>query len=169
VNRARVTALLIALTVSGLSACGDDDKSPSSASTAPAVVDAEKADQLYELGETADTGAAEIRVTKVTDPAQGSPEPVPGRRFVAVTFSIASKADVPLRYRAGQFQILGDSSKDFYTEVPDPDGFSGATIAPGKEVTGSMLFDVPIQEKDIRLVVEPPGAEGDVVEIKLAD
>ncbi len=83
-------------------------------------------------------------------------------------FRIASKADRPLCYRADQFLALGNSAKSVDRRGPDRESFSRATIAPGKALTGSMVFDVPIQEKDVRLVVDAPSAGGQVVEIKLA-
>lgn len=116
----------------------------------------------------------ESRIITITDVeySQGSDFDTPsdGKEYVIVTVSIENISDDEISYnpfhfdmRNSQGQIEGQS----FSIVDSDTALSPGDLAPGGNVSGTLVFEQPIDDDDLTLLFEPSFWSGDRIEIKL--
>lgn len=117
---------------------------------------------LYDVGDTAETGDFEVTVFGFTDPQPSVSEfvePSPGMRFVSVDVQITnpeSKGQQTFSSLLG-FHLLDDQnfqySEDFMDAGLTP-GAPGGEIAAGQSIRGFVAFEVPEDASGLKLRVQ---------------
>ncbi|WP_411842218.1 DUF4352 domain-containing protein [Salinicoccus sp. HZC-1] len=113
--------------------------------------------QEYSVGDTADIDGKQITVTNVEKRQPGEFEVVKeGYEFVIINLDIVNGSDEEINYNALNFELQdgnGNITDTFGTVSLDGVGeqLSSGALAPGGNVSGTVVFEVPKGDEDLTL------------------
>lgn len=169
--------LIIVIVVIAIGSAGSDNTVGDSNTTEKETIQSGKKEEkvevkeFYGLNEEAELEGANITVTKVEKSAgERFNEPKAGQEFVAVTVNIKNTSNRNISYNPYDYK-LQDSNGNIVTQafgsVDRDTRLSSGELAPGGTKTGSITFEVPIDDKDLTLIYEGNFWRGKQLKFKL--
>ena len=123
----------------------------------------------YNIGDTVKIKDQSLIVNSVkTSMGEGNDKPKEGNEFLNLT--LKNNGDSELNYNPYSFQIenaKGEIKDRTFTAIDGKEALDKGTLAPGEEVTGTIVVQEPIGAKDLKLNYVPNIFKKDVVTVKL--
>jgi hypothetical protein len=116
------------------------------------------------LGDRVRSGGLQLILQAVTDPFEGA-DPVvtapAGKRWVAADVQITNISDAPATLSGGDQFVLRDKAKARFGQADTAEHLASldGVLSPGQTLRGSIVFELPEDAHDLRLVFT--GAPGD--------
>lgn len=117
--------------------------------------DKDKLKDSYAVGETAKHKGVEMTVTKV-EKSQGTEfdKPKDGKEFVVVTVNIKNNSNEKLSYNPFYFKMQNSSGQiedGTFSTVNQDTALKSGDLATGGNVTGTVIFEEPVNDKGLLL------------------
>lgn len=113
---------------------------------------------VYRIGETAKVGDLEITVNSIErnfSTGNRYDTPDDGYEYVKVSLTIANNSDEKAEYSPLDFEMEdGDGDIHSYATSLQSDHLKSGSLAPGGKKSGSLVFEVPIGDKELTLHYE---------------
>jgi Domain of unknown function (DUF4352) len=139
---------------------GDDTATGDTDTDAPSAGQSQGGQDVYAIGETANTGDFDVTVHAVEDPfvpANQFEVPEEGRRFVAVEATVTNTSDQPLPFSTlAGVELFDQLDRPWTIAVAGTDlpQLDAPTVAPGEARRGWVVFSVPPDATELTLRVK---------------
>ena len=125
----------------------------------------------YNIGDTVKIKDQSLVVNSVkTSMGEGNDKPKEGNEFLILNLTLKNNGDSELNYNPYSFQIenaKGEIKDRTFTAIDGKEALDKGTLAPGEEVTGTIVVQEPIGAKDLKLNYVPNIFKKDVATVKL--
>ncbi|EGT4139178.1 DUF4352 domain-containing protein [Clostridium perfringens] len=125
----------------------------------------------YNIGDTVKIKDQSLIVNSVkTSMGEGNDKPKEGNEFLILNLTLKNNGDSELNYNPYSFQIenaKGEIKDRTFTAIDGKEALDKGILAPGEEVTGTIVVQEPIGAKDLKLNYVPNILKKDVVTVKL--
>lgn len=152
--------VLIVIVLIGIGgAMGGGDNATKTANNNSSENKSEEEKTEFKVGETASFDDKSITVTKVQrnyDTGNQFAQPESGKEFVIVTVKITNDGDSTLDYNTFEFKMQdsdGVQQNEAFTALSDGKLDSGS-LAKGGKVTGKLAYEVPKDDKGLKLLYQ---------------
>ena len=123
----------------------------------------------YNIGDTVKIKDQSLVVNSVkTSMGEGNDKPKEGNEFLILNLTLKNNGE--LNYNPYSFQIenaKGEIKDRTFTAIDGKEALDKGTLAPGEEVTGTIVVQEPIGAKDLKLNYVPNIFKKDVATVKL--
>jgi Domain of unknown function (DUF4352) len=157
-----VVAVIVIAAVAGAGGSEDDGGTATDepASDAPSAGETEGGQDVYAIGETANTGDFDVTVHAVEDPFVPTNEfevPAEGQRFVGVEATVTNTSDQPLPFSTlAGVELFDQADRPWAVALAGTDRpqLDAPTVAPGEARRGWVVFSVPPDATELTLRVK---------------
>lgn len=127
--------------------------------------------EVYALGEVAVGEDQSLRIVEVQH-SEGEMYDVPdeGKEFIIVTVEIKNTSDKEISYNPLNFKMQnsqGQIENETFTTVASDTSLGYGKLANGGTVSGTIVFEQPINDPDLTLILETSLWSGEELKIKL--
>lgn len=128
----------------------------------------------YTVGQTIENSGRQLTVTKVTrNYSTGNQFTMPktGKEFVLITVSLKNNGNSEVMFGAFDFKVQDSNGVQSTTDASTyslDDVLESANLAKGGNVTGSMIFEVPKDDKNLVLLYNSSFWTGQQIKVKLS-
>jgi hypothetical protein len=128
----------------------------------------------YIVGQTIENSGRQLTVTKVTrNYSTGNQFSVPktGKEFVLITVSLKNNGNSEVMFGGFDFKVQDSNGVQSNTDASTyslEDILETATLAKGGNVAGSMIFEVPKDDKNLVLLYNSSFWTGQQIKVKLS-
>lgn len=163
--------LLSTVTILGIGvSCGTDNKD--SASSKEVVEKTSKEEkEIYVIGEEVKLEDAILKVNSI-DKSSGSEwdKPKEGSEFIVVNVTIKNSGTSQIAYNSFDFQMQNSKGQiidQAFTTIDKNTTLNSGELASNGEVTGTIVFEQPIEEKELILIYKTNMFSDKNVKVKL--
>lgn len=151
------------------SSASSSDKSSSSDTNSSASTDSDKTVE-HKVGETIDIEGKKLTIKAVTKDYKSGNEflkPGAGNQYIKVDLNIKNDTGNAIDVSSYEFKILDSNGVYHNTNYILKDQIVSTKIANGGTLSGSISFEVPKNDNDLKLIYTPSLWSDDHVEIKI--
>ncbi|MGG5461458.1 DUF4352 domain-containing protein [Clostridium sp. B9] len=118
-----------------------------------------KSNEVYNIGDTVQLNNHNLVVNSVkTSMGNEKDRPQQGNEFVILNVTLENNSNKEMNYNPYNFQITnseGDVKDRTFTAIDGKEALNNGVLAPGEKVTGTIVVQEPIGDKDLKLHYTP--------------
>lgn len=153
-----IVSLLACVCMLGLSGCSSKEEKP-------------EKKEFYALNETIDVEGATLSVNSATkSTGTDFDKPAEGMEYIIVEVTITNTGDNEIDYNPFDYKMQnsqGQIESQAFSIVNQGSELKSGKLAAGGNVTGSIVFEQPIDDTDLTLIYQANMFSGDEYKIKL--